>query len=68
MPSTPPTYYLRKTAGKAQPYYWNVISAGNSKELARSSESYANKADAIASANLVRQSSGNPFEDLTDDK
>jgi uncharacterized protein YegP (UPF0339 family) len=64
---TPPTYYIRKSTTSRQPYFWNVI-ASNGEELARSSEMYENKTDAIHSANLVRQTSDNPFKDLTGDK
>ncbi len=67
MPSASPTYYLHKSKTSKQPYFWNVI-ASNGKELARSSETYVNRNDAIASANEVRETAGNPFMDLTDDK
>lgn len=65
MASTDPTYYIRKsTTSRYQPYFWNVI-ASNGKELARSSETYVKKSDAIASANMVRLTYDNPFKDVT---
>jgi uncharacterized protein YegP (UPF0339 family) len=59
-------YQLHKSASSTQPYYWRVVSAGNSKVLA-TSETYVNKSDAIAGANLVRLGSGSdaPFTDYT---
>ena len=58
-------YQLRKSNSPSQPYYWRVVSTGNSQVLA-TSETYVNKADAINGANLVRNgSAGAAFNDYT---
>lgn len=36
-----------------QPWHWNVASAGNNKDLARSSETYTHRKDCIYSYDMV---------------
>lgn len=55
-------FQIRKANG-VQPYYWRIVSTGNSSVLA-TSETYYNKQDAINAADIVRKNSAS--SDFTD--
>lgn len=51
-----------------QPWYWNVASYGNHEELARSSETYKNRADCIRCYDLVVDRKRAPMFEFKDGK
>lgn len=50
-------YQILPSASTTQPFYWRIISKGNSAVLA-TSETYVNKQDAINAAYLVKSDGG----------
>lgn len=55
-------YQLNKDEGEQ--WYW-IFKAKNSKTIAKSSESYHNRLDCIASIHLIKQSNTSPIWDMT---
>ena len=51
---SPIEFQIRHSNSLAQPYYWRIVSTGNSAVLA-SSETYVHKQDAINAAYLVQR-------------